>query len=169
MNFAQPFSDATLVSAAVSVVLPWSMWPMVPTFTCGLERSNFSLAMVATILLYSAAVVSSAVAPRGRCGGQPSVARQPKLARRAKAGADDQDRTGDLVLTKDVLYRLSYIGGLVLLPLYNWRSARLRVVAALRAEALMATLACQPKIAGGQRAKVGAGDGDRTRDQQLGR
>ena len=31
--------------AAVSDVLPWSMWPMVPTFTCGLERSNFSLAM----------------------------------------------------------------------------------------------------------------------------
>ena len=25
-------------------------------------------------------------------------------------GADDRDRTGDLVLTKDALYRLSYIG-----------------------------------------------------------
>ena len=24
-------------------------------------------------------------------------------------GADDQNRTGDLILTKDVLYRLSYI------------------------------------------------------------
>ena len=23
--------------------LPWSAWPMVPTFTCGLLRSNFSL------------------------------------------------------------------------------------------------------------------------------
>src|SRR5205085_5889244 len=29
---------------------------------------------------------------------------------RAKAGADDQDRTGDLVLTKDALCQLSYIG-----------------------------------------------------------
>ena len=27
-------------------------------------------------------------------------------------GAHDQDRTGDLILTKDVLYRLSYVGGL---------------------------------------------------------
>jgi hypothetical protein len=27
------------------VVLPWSTWPMVPTFTCGLVRSNFALAM----------------------------------------------------------------------------------------------------------------------------
>src|SRR4051794_3986688 len=48
MNFAQPLSDDTLVRAAVSVVLPWSMWPMVPTFTCGLLRSNFSLAMSST-------------------------------------------------------------------------------------------------------------------------
>ena len=38
----------TLVSAAVSVVLPWSMCPMVPTLTCGLLRSNFSLAMSST-------------------------------------------------------------------------------------------------------------------------
>ena len=38
------------------------------------------------------------------------MARQPKLASRAKVGADDQDRTGDLVLTKDVLCQLSYIG-----------------------------------------------------------
>ncbi|MFW7526597.1 hypothetical protein ACODM8_21065, partial [Vibrio ostreicida] len=24
-------------------VLPWSTWPIVPTFTCGFVRSNFSL------------------------------------------------------------------------------------------------------------------------------
>jgi hypothetical protein len=29
---------------------------------------------------------------------------------RAKAGAHDQDRTDDLILTKDVLYQLSYMG-----------------------------------------------------------
>jgi hypothetical protein len=39
--------DNTLVIAAVSVVLPWSMCPIVPTFTCGLFRSNFSFAMIA--------------------------------------------------------------------------------------------------------------------------
>src|SRR5439155_4302346 len=38
--------DSTLVIAAVSVVFPWSMCPIVPTFMCGLDRSNFSLAMV---------------------------------------------------------------------------------------------------------------------------
>src|SRR4029077_5505349 len=78
MNFAQPLSDDTLVRAAVRVVLPWSMWPMVPTLTCGLLRSNFSLAM--------------SVVPRAACDG-----------------ADVQNRTGDLVLTKDALCQLSYI------------------------------------------------------------
>jgi hypothetical protein len=29
---------------------------------------------------------------------------------RTSGGAHDQDRTGDLVLTKDALYRLSYVG-----------------------------------------------------------
>ena len=43
--FAHPLSAATFVIAAVSVVLPWSMCPMVPTFTCGFERSNFSFAI----------------------------------------------------------------------------------------------------------------------------
>src|SRR5204862_7564815 len=37
--------------------------------------------------------------------GRASFARS-----RAKDGADDRDRTGDLVLTKDVLCQLSYIG-----------------------------------------------------------
>src|SRR5581483_12367092 len=32
--------------AAVKVVLPWSMCPMVPMFTCGLLRSNFSFAIL---------------------------------------------------------------------------------------------------------------------------
>ena len=37
--------------AAVSVVLPWSMWPMVPTLTCGLVRSNFFLPMAFSVPL----------------------------------------------------------------------------------------------------------------------
>src|SRR5258707_14491805 len=89
MNFAHPLSEETFVRAAVRVVLPWSMWPMVPTLTCGLERSNFSLAMVV--------VPSSFIGARS-------------IYLPAKSGADDQDRTGDLVLTKDVLCQLSYIG-----------------------------------------------------------
>src|SRR5262249_1977363 len=31
--------------AAVRVVLPWSMWPIVPTLTCGLVRVKVSLAI----------------------------------------------------------------------------------------------------------------------------
>src|SRR6185312_9363854 len=31
--------------AAVRVVLPWSMWPMVPTLTCGLVRSKLPFAI----------------------------------------------------------------------------------------------------------------------------
>src|SRR5438105_4773954 len=48
-----PCSASTLVIAAVSVVLPWSMCPIVPTLTCGFERSNFCLA----ILSFSLAVL----------------------------------------------------------------------------------------------------------------
>src|SRR5262249_54822045 len=40
-----PCSASTLVIAAVSVVLPWSMCPIVPTLTCGFERSNFCFAI----------------------------------------------------------------------------------------------------------------------------
>src|SRR5712664_2129235 len=38
MNFDQPLSAETLVSAAVRVVLPWSTWPMVPTLTYGWSK-----------------------------------------------------------------------------------------------------------------------------------
>ena len=38
-------SASTLVIAAVSEVLPWSTWPMVPMFRCGLFRSNFAFAI----------------------------------------------------------------------------------------------------------------------------
>ena len=37
-------SCSTLVIAAVSVVLPWSMCPMVPMLTCGLVRWNLAFA-----------------------------------------------------------------------------------------------------------------------------
>src|SRR5215203_6114031 len=38
-------ADSTVVIAAVRVVLPWSTWPMVPTLTCGLVRSNLPFAI----------------------------------------------------------------------------------------------------------------------------
>ena len=45
----RPLRAWTCVIAAVSVVLPWSTWPMVPTFTCGFPpRSNVSLAIFLT-------------------------------------------------------------------------------------------------------------------------
>src|SRR5437667_9288744 len=87
------------------------MCPMVPTFTCGLLRSNFSLAMSSTSSLITPTrpLCQSAFARR-----TPSRANlpacQPSLAKRAEVGADDQNRTGDLVLTKDALCQLSYIG-----------------------------------------------------------
>ena len=42
---ASPFRARYLVIAAVRLVLPWSMWPIVPILTCGLVRSNFFLAI----------------------------------------------------------------------------------------------------------------------------
>src|SRR6266536_4470461 len=74
---------------------------MVPTLTCGLLRSNFSLAMSSNLAL--------------------------------RYGADDQNRTGDLVLTKDALCQLSYIG--------------LRPSGFGRQVGLGNSLACQPKLA----------------------
>jgi len=42
---AQMDGGILVVIAAVSVVLPWSTWPIVPTFTWGFVRSNFSFAI----------------------------------------------------------------------------------------------------------------------------
>jgi hypothetical protein len=41
---------STVVIAAVSVVLPWSTCPIVPTLTCGLVRSNLPFAICALLL-----------------------------------------------------------------------------------------------------------------------
>src|SRR5829696_7595421 len=65
-------SCSTLVIAAVSVVLPWSMCPMVPMLTCGLVRSNLALAT---------GFLSPWVAQVVRCSGGGAV-RVGLLARR---------------------------------------------------------------------------------------
>ena len=60
-----PASDRYFVIAAVSVVLPWSTWPIVPTFTCGFVRSYICLAMSVSCL-FLALAVSLLVLVRGR-------------------------------------------------------------------------------------------------------
>src|SRR5580765_2939739 len=97
MNFARPFSADTLVKAAVNVVLPWSTCPIVPTFTCGFRRSYFAFAMPYSLPKISRSPILLAL-----------VKRMP--VEYALLGAHDADRTRDLVLTKDVLYQLSYVG-----------------------------------------------------------
>src|SRR5687767_2062819 len=49
MNVASFLLACVLVIAAVKVVLPWSTCPIVPMFTCGLLRSNFSLLIVVSL------------------------------------------------------------------------------------------------------------------------
>src|SRR3954471_20599697 len=91
---ALPFSARYFEIAAVRLVLPWSMWPIVPMLTCGLVRSNFFLAT------------------------RPFHSLQARLRRivldqdpgTARDGAHNRTRTDDLFLTKEVLCRLSYVG-----------------------------------------------------------
>src|SRR4051795_4394187 len=63
-------SCRTLVIAAVSVVFPWSMCPMVPMLTCGLVRSNLALAtgFLSSWLRRWCVLVGSGGARRPRAG-----------------------------------------------------------------------------------------------------
>src|SRR6056297_2079530 len=49
MTLPPVFFALSMVIAAVSVVLPWSTWPMVPTLIWGLFLSNFSLAITPSL------------------------------------------------------------------------------------------------------------------------
>src|SRR5579871_6652133 len=100
-NCASPRKASTLVIAAVSVVLPWSTCPIVPTFTCGFVRSNFAFAIAVCPPHRTAAVGVSLLLLIG----------STSCATPERAGALIQIRTGDLVLTKNALCRLSYEGG----------------------------------------------------------
>ena len=66
-------------------------------------------------------------------------------------GAHERDRTADLVLTKDVLCQLSYVSRFLSSDFLLSRNPHLR------------------KTRPGIRQIIGAGDGARTRDPQLGR
>src|SRR5690606_1496190 len=91
-------------------------------------------------------------------------------------GADDRDRTGDLVLTKDVLCQLSYIG-LSRADTVGFAASRTttrpclvaRPAANFTLYSVRGHLTSHPSAARVPEGKAGAGDGDRTRDQQLGR
>src|SRR5258706_13612579 len=97
---ASPLRLRYLVIAAVSEVLPWSIWPIVPMFTCGLVRSNFFLA--------TGPVSLQTVGDRTLEGTASPVFMASGDAR--GHGAHDRGRTDDLFLTKAVLCRLSYVG-----------------------------------------------------------
>src|SRR5919198_1206936 len=78
---------STFVIAAVSVVLPWSMCPIVPTLRCGFERSNFCLA----ILSFSLASLRADDLARDRLRHflvpiELHGERRPALAHRAQVG-----------------------------------------------------------------------------------
>src|SRR5688572_3198030 len=90
-NSAPPFSDRVLVIAAVSVVLPWSMCPMVPTFTCGLLRSNFFFA-------------TSSLLPRCRSRVSPPRGSNPRP--RPYQGRALPTELGGHVLLPDIKRRL---------------------------------------------------------------
>src|SRR5882672_841984 len=92
---ASPFRARYLVIAAVRLVLPWSMWPIVPILTCGLVRSNFFLATRPF----------NSLTRRGYAASFRLQGREPP-----GRGAHNRTRTDDLFLTKEVLCQLSYVG-----------------------------------------------------------
>src|SRR3954452_23084714 len=53
LTLALPLAARTARMAAVRVVLPWSMCPIVPTLTCGLVRVNTSLAIVTPVVSWN--------------------------------------------------------------------------------------------------------------------
>src|SRR4051794_23678567 len=66
-------SCSTLVIAAVSVVLPWSMCPMVPMLTCGLVRSNLALATTGAPSGIRHALARRFLGGYGLVAGDPAV------------------------------------------------------------------------------------------------
>src|SRR5262249_38294934 len=130
------FCANTIVIAAVKVVFPWSTCPIVPTFTCGFVRSNFCFAILPAPVLASPSDALPCVSdPRvGRaldfsgdhCRAAASDTRCDfsslclatfcSAACRGGAsiqdGAHERNRTADLLLTMQMLYRLSYVGAI---------------------------------------------------------
>src|SRR6187402_483998 len=92
---ASPFRARYFVIAAVRLVFPWSMWPIVPMLTCGLLRSNFFLAIVGcSLLLYPLARLGSCLLDklRGQAGWDLGVMTELHRRRRATLGHRPQVR-----------------------------------------------------------------------------
>src|SRR5436309_14344684 len=71
---ARPCSARTARMAAVSVVLPWSMCPIVPTLTCGLVLVNVSFAIAPRL---SSSLLLCRVTPFGITDGHRRELAQP--------------------------------------------------------------------------------------------
>src|SRR6478672_3094653 len=85
---APPDFASTLVMAAVRVVLPWSTWPIVPTFTWGFDLSNFALAIKMLLLRRRLAATRSPglvwlVGGEDRAPGARRAAQRPRVVNRA--------------------------------------------------------------------------------------
>src|SRR5579862_2765220 len=93
------FFDSTLVIAAVNVVLPWSMCPIVPTFTCGLTLSNFSFAICVHPRIKTSRQKPCSISSLARGAIQPKLSKNNKFR-----GAGDGARTRDHLLGRQRLY-----------------------------------------------------------------
>src|SRR3954452_19453343 len=104
-----PASARTLVIAAVRVVLPWSMCPIVPTLRCGFERSNLCFA-IWVISLRALGVDDLARDRLGHVFVTVELHRErgPTLAHRAQVGGvsehlGERDTGLDLLAALDLL------------------------------------------------------------------
>src|SRR2546427_5927855 len=100
---ASPFIARVFVIAAVNVVFPWSTCPIVPTLMWGFVRSNFCFAIERN------PPQSEACDLQNTRGEMPMYSRNSTV-RDAGNGAHERNRTADLLLTMQMLYRLSYVG-----------------------------------------------------------
>src|SRR5258706_6768625 len=91
---ASPLSERYLVIAAVRLVLPWSMWPIVPMLTCGLVRSNFFLAIFDCAPLSPSVPLDLGLLDEfgGNRGGHLRVVRKLHRGRRTSLGHGPQVR-----------------------------------------------------------------------------
>src|SRR5207249_10433785 len=110
------FCASTFVIADVKVVLPWSIWPIVPTFKCGFGLRNFCLAMRESLLLSfpgqwpgepalclhdnPASNNGEHLMPGAALGSEGQQVPLSHFPFVIPTGAHDRTRTGDPVLTK---------------------------------------------------------------------
>src|SRR5438105_4042008 len=135
------------------------MWPMVPTFTCGLLRSNFSLAMSSTPLrFYRRCILDSA---RWLAKMTLVAIRSSEVWSRCP-GSNWRPRPYQGRALPTELHRPSPLARITISRLRPGQSPE-------QSDHLAHGLPERSREQGERLAESGAGDGDRTRDQQLGR